>query len=383
MSIEDFFDESREQSLIKAIIVSKYFYAWANVMIPQAKKWSNNKIAYIDLFAGTGFYKDGNKSTPLLILEKAIQNDNMREMLITVFNDKDPEKVQALNAAINELPGINTLKYPPAIENEEVGENITKMLEDMNLIPTLFFVDPWGYKGLSLRLIGATIKNWGCDCIFFFNYNRINAGLDNFIVEYHMNSLFGEERANKLRKKIEKLNPIEREASIIEEMARALNEVGGDFVLPFCFKNDKGTRTSHHLIFVSKHAKGYEIMKEIMAKESNDSYQGIPSFMYCPATRRQSMLFEFSRTIDELGEMLMSDFAGRILTTKQIYDEHNIGKPFIFKNYQSILKKLETSGKIKTEPPAEKRRKIHGEVTFSKDVRVTFPPREAQNGSKF
>ena len=373
MSIEDFFDESRDQSLIKAIIVSKYFYAWANVMIPQAKKWSINKIAYIDLFAGTGFYKDGNKSTPLLILEKAIQNDNMREMLITVFNDKDTEKVQVLNAAINELPGINTLKYSPAIENEEVGENITKMLEDMNLIPTLFFVDPWGYKGLSLRLIGATIKNWGCDCIFFFNYNRINAGLDNFIVEDHMNSLFGEERANKLRRKLEKLNPIEREASIIEEMARALNEVGGNFVLPFCFKNDKGTRTSHHLIFVSKHPKGYEIMKEIMAKESNDSYQVIPSFMYCPATRRQSMLFEFSRTIDELGEMLMSDFAGRTLTTKQIYDKHNIGKPFILKNYQNILKKLETSGKIRTKPPANERRKN----TFSKDVEVTFPPRDA------
>lgn len=376
MSIEDFFDESREQSLVKSIIVSKYFYAWANVMIPQAKKRSN-KIAYIDLFAGTGFYKDGAKSTPLLILEKAIQNDNMREMLITVFNDKDPENTQVLNAAINKLPGISTLKYQPAIENEEVGENITKMLEDMNLIPTLFFVDPWGYKGLSLRLIGATIKNWGCDCIFFFNYNRINAGIGNFKVEDHMNSLFGEERANQLRRKLETLNPIEREASIIEEMARALNEVGGNFVLPFCFKNDKGTRTSHHLIFVSKHPKGYEIMKEIMAKESKDSYQGIPSFMYCPATRRQSMLFEFSRTIDELGEMLMKDLAGRILTTKQIYDEHNIGKPFIFKNYQSILKKLEASKKIKTKPPADARRKIKGEVTFSKDVIVTFPPREA------
>ena len=73
----------------------------------------------------------------------------------------------------------------------------------------------------------------------------------------------------------------------------------------------------------------------------------------------------------------MNNFAGRILTTKQIYDEHNIGKPFIFKNYQSILKKLEASGKIKTEPPANERRKIKGEVTFSKDVRVTFPPREA------
>lgn len=72
----------------------------------------------------------------------------------------------------------------------------------------------------------------------------------------------------------------------------------------------------------------------------------------------------------------MVDFAGRSLTTKQIYDEHNIGKPFIFKNYQNILKKLEADGKMKTEPPADKRRRIRGEVTFAESVKVTFPLRE-------
>src|SRR5574341_704918 len=28
-----------------------------------------------------------------------------------------------------------------------------KKFEEMHLVPTLFFIDPWGYKGLSLRLI--------------------------------------------------------------------------------------------------------------------------------------------------------------------------------------------------------------------------------------
>jgi three-Cys-motif partner protein len=132
MSTDEFFDETREQSIIKAIIVSKYFNAWTKVMMPQAKKWSN-KIAYIDLFAGTGFYKDGTKSTPILILEKAIANDNMRDMLLTIFNDKDPEKIQSLKAAISALPGINTLKYPPKIENEEVGEEITKLVQRLKI----------------------------------------------------------------------------------------------------------------------------------------------------------------------------------------------------------------------------------------------------------
>ena len=38
MSSKQFFDESREQSRIKSEIVSKYFRAWAKVMVAVAKK---------------------------------------------------------------------------------------------------------------------------------------------------------------------------------------------------------------------------------------------------------------------------------------------------------------------------------------------------------
>ena len=38
------------------------------------------------------------------------------------------------------------------------------------------------------------------------------------------------------------------------------------FVLPFCFKNNSGTRTTHHLVLVTKHFKGYDLMKGIMAQ---------------------------------------------------------------------------------------------------------------------
>ncbi len=105
-----FFDESREQSQIKARIVAKYFWAWANVVIPSTKK-RGNRIAYIDLFAGPGRYEDGTLSTPLLVLKKAIDDPspNMREMLVTLFNDKDAENVGKLKGAIASMPGINTL----------------------------------------------------------------------------------------------------------------------------------------------------------------------------------------------------------------------------------------------------------------------------------
>jgi hypothetical protein len=79
-TIKQFFNETTEQSTIKAKIVSDYFWAWAKVIIQTVKKSQRNRIAYIDLFAGPGRYKDGTKSTPLLVLEKAIQEPDMCEM---------------------------------------------------------------------------------------------------------------------------------------------------------------------------------------------------------------------------------------------------------------------------------------------------------------
>src|SRR6266568_2851494 len=371
MTKESFFEETREQSRAKAEIVSKYFWAWAKVIIPTARN-HDNKIAYIDLFAGPGRYKDGTDSTPLLVLGKALQDKDMRNMLVTIFNDADKDHCRALEKAIGGIPGISRLKYQPQINNDEVGEQIVQTFEGMRLIPTFFFVDPWGYKGLSLRLVNSVLKNWGCDCVFFFNYNRINMGLSNDLVKDHMDALFGAERAKSLRERLQDLTPEQRELTIVEEIAEALKEMGGRYVLPFGFRNDNGKRTTHHLIFVSKNATGYKIMKEIMAGESSQNEQGVASFEYSPADARQPLLFALSRPLDELEQILLTKFAGRSVTLEQVYEEHNVGTPYIEKNYKDVLRNLEAAGKIIADKPATERRKYRGEVTV-KNVLFTFP----------
>lgn len=374
MNNENFFNESREQSCVKAAIVSKYFDAWANVIIPWAKK-GRNHVAYIDLFAGPGRYDDGTKSTPLMILEKAINHSDLREMLVTVFNDLDGNHTRSLETEISGLQGIEGLKHKPRVYNKEVGTEVVKMFEQMTLVPTLFFVDPWGYKGLSLRLVNSVLKDWGCDCIFFFNYNRINMGVSNDAVKDHMDALFGPERAAKLRVRLEGLDADARELVVVEELAQALTDLGGKFVLPFRFRSDTGSRTSHHLVFVSKNIRGYAIMKDIMARESSKVEQGVPSFEYNPADRRCPLLFELARPLDELEDMLLVEFACRTVTMKQVFEGHNVGRRYVSSNYKDALRSLEAKGKIKADPPMDKRKKFKGVATFGDNVQVTFPAR--------
>ena len=371
MQDNSFYDKPTEQSQVKARIVEKYFWAWAKVVIPWAKK-GKNRIGYVDIFAGPGRYKDGTESTPLLVLEKAAQDEDIRNMLVSVLNDVNPDHAQNLQEAIDSSPMIGTLNRKPTVRNMEVGAEITQILERVGTIPTLFFVDPWGYKGLSLQLISSTVKNWGCDCIFFFNYNRINIDINNPYVIEHMDALFGREQAEELRVKLRTMRPFEREIAIVEAISQSLKEKAGQYVLPFCFKCTNRKRSSHHLIFVSKNIRGYQIMKEIMAKESSELEQGVPSFEYNPwATYQQPLLFEYSRPLDDLAGMLLTDFSGRTLTMKQIFDQHNVGTPYISKNYKDILIKLEADGEIQTNPPSDKRRK----GTFGDKVKVMFPPK--------
>lgn len=368
-----FFEISKEQSRVKSLIVSKYFEAWANVMMSvqdSQKGRDGHQIQYLDLFAGPGSYEDGTKSTPLLILEKAIAHDKLRDRLITIFNDKDENNSKSLEAAINEIPGIETLRHKPEIHNHEIGAGISQIFEKARSIPTFFFVDPWGYKGLSLNLVDSVLEGWGCDCIFFFNYNRISMGIANELVDEHMNALFGEMRAELLREKLAGLAPSARELTIVEELCQAIKATGKRYVLPFRFKNDSGARTSHHLIFVSKGFLGYQIMKDVMAKESSSVNQGVASFEYNPADKRYQFLSLFDRPLDELEEDLLKQFAGRTATVDEIYEEHSVDTPYLKRNYKDALLSLEAKGKISTESPPRRRK-----GTFSNKVKAIFPDR--------
>lgn len=377
----EFFDEVAEQSQIKAAIVQKYFKAWARVMIGVSKKNSYlTRIGYMDLFAGPGRYRDGAMSTPLAVLEHTIGDPDLRRMLVTIFNDGDANNSNTLADEIAKLTGIDTLKHAPVILNEEVDDAMAKQFAEIEFIPSFFFLDPWGYKGLSLKLFDSVLKDWGCDCVFFFNYNRINMGVPNPKIEGRIEDLFGEERAALLRPRLEGESPETRELLIVEALSEALREKGRTrYVLPFRFRHPERGRTSHHLFFVSKNVLGYNIMKDIMARESSTKEQGVPTFEYNPqhpALQPQGLLFELARPLDDLGPMLMDEFSGQTLTMLEVFERHHIGRRYVKANYKDKLRELEDAGKITATPSAGQRKK----GTFADTVRVTFPKRRVRNG---
>lgn len=359
-----FFDEPLDQSGIKASIVADYFPAWGRIILKKAAK-----IGFVDLYSGPGRYSDSTESTPLLLLKNVIEEPKLAEAVVCVFNDKEADEIRTLENEIRELTEVSKLNYFPKFLNFPVSDDILHYLQDVKDVPTFYFLDPWGYKGLSLELIKYALQAWGSECLFFFNYNRINPALQNENVTVAMNALFGIAKAESLRNRLSELKPYQREVEIIRELCGAMIQMGGKYVLPFCFKHAEQDKTSHYLIFVGKHPLGYGLMKEIMAKYSDVDDDKVPTFTFDP---KRQMELNFNSSLSELAEDIVSSFVGRQVTVKEIYGKHQQSTRFIKRNYKDALILLETRGRISVDKPAHSRPFRGGKPTLGDNRIITI-----------
>ena len=342
-----FFADQSEQSAVKAHIVSSYFSAWSRVI----QKW-NTPMAYIDLFCGPGKYENDKPSAPLLIVQNTLANPALLHKMSFVFNDKDSNNTAMLQQSISQLDENAKLKGRLQFYNETVEQDFYSRLNIPANMPVLSFVDPFGYKGLTMNLINRLINNSGSDCIFFFNYNRINMALSsNTKFDEHLKSLFGDNRTAELKKQLAHQPPERREPIVLNALIDALRENKSNYVLPFKFYSTEMLRTSHFIIFVTKHPLACKIMKQIMYSNSAKDSDGVATFSF-EDSRNFGAGFEqltiFDRPIQSLRDDILRKYTGRTVSVGSICNDVDcdFSSHFVSKNVKDVLKELELEGKI-------------------------------------
>ena len=365
----DFFEEREEQSRIKSEIVVSYFAAWATIMARRAPV-----IEYRDLFAGPGRYEDGEKTTPLLVAEIVVRDPLLRTKVRLIFNDAEEDYVERLRRELHAIPEIETLAFAPDLTNNELDRSHALTFRSESNVPALTFIDPWGYKGLTRHLIAEVVKDFGCEAIFFFNYSRINAAIENGLVEPHMEAMFAPEGLPALREALRMLDPLQREKEVLRAMGESLRSMplprhtGRVLLIPFRFARPGGR--AHYIFFVTKHPRGYMIMKDVMARRGIRDQDGVPRFEYVPSWSGEQLSFEAARPLLLLPDDLLRRYAGRRLEVRQIVEEHNVGTPFIPKNYKDVLLKMEAEGRVEC---VGKSRRTPG--TMADENVIVFPAR--------
>ena len=338
---EGFFAVREPQSVVKAAIVEQYFLPWARISIKRL-----GRVLYMDLYAGPGKYDDGSASTPLLVLQQIIDHPELHDKVVTFFGDKDQRIIDTLDANIKGLSGISNLNFQPIVKAGQVTGALAEHLATLRLVPTLMFLDPFGYKGVSADIVRAVLQNRGSECILFFNYNRLVPAIRNAGVRHHVDAIFGAQRVDNLGEILPTLDNAGTERAVMEALRESMREIGAGYVQAFRFR--KGARITHHLVFIGTHPLGHKIMKDVMSKHSSHISQGVASFEFVQAEDNASitMFHEEPGPIDDLKVDLLKTFAGKSVTVECIFEQHNLGTPYVLKNYKDAVRELMRDGKV-------------------------------------
>ena len=370
MKSDKFFEEMTEQSAVKIELVTKYFAAWARVMVT---RMNFDSIGYVDLFSGPGIYRGGKPSTPLRILKFALDEPAVGTKLRPFFNDGNADHTAVLAEQIAALERVKDLAHSPIVSNEVVDDRILDRLKIFRSIPTLSFVDPWGYKGVTADLLQAALQGKGSECILFFNFNRFNSAVSNKIVKRHMSAFFGEERLALLQAVLSTPNRSDREEAIVRALSEVLTEAGAPYHLNFRFEQAGSERTSHYIVFATKHRLGLKIMTSIMANASRD-IGGVPVYAWKPIRSPQLQLdlgFERMEYDSNISNVITNRFSGQCLKVGEIYDAVVAELRCPIEDLKSVLLRLEQQGIVQVDIPAEQR-KVAGKITMGEQRLVCF-----------
>jgi spore photoproduct lyase len=360
--------EYREHTEVKHILLKKYLAAWIPIL-----GRGYRKVCYFDGFAGRGEYTDGTLGSPLIALKVA---DNLSQYfgeLICFFIEKDSENFRNFEEVLKrEQPKIQNLQKIKIIKvNDEFSNVINGIFKYLQkeksiLIPSFFFIDPFGFSGIPFTVIEKILENPKTEVFFTFMVRDIARFIQLPKLENIFNKLFGTIKWRNI------LNSSQKpEIALINLYRERLHEVANlKYSWSFRVCTTEKVQTLYYLLHATNNIKGHSIMKNIMfnqSAEGNFAYLGPQDI----TERTQMRLFDI-HSIQDLKQYLLDRFKGNCLCYEEIQEQvctpWQTEPPYIDKHYRKALKELEKEKKVKIERITSKTK-----IGLSGKDLITFP----------
>lgn len=380
MKEQNFFEKQTLSSKVKANIVSEYFPKYCSIII---KKHVPEKIGYLDLFSGPGMYEDGNPSTPILIARNCMKDEDLKNRVWMVFNDKCYS--EQLKENFNKEFPEGTFKNKPHFGHSTVGES--QEINDFivkntckgrfNEQPSVLFIDPWGYKGIETNVLSQFLSYWGNELFIFINSKRINPALENDKFEEPMRCLFPNSY-DKVKVEIRNKRTVsERLQFIIDNLGKEYEALlkSRVYYTAFKFQEEDIETTSHFILHLSKNKRGFDLVKQIYNDFANVGtiFDGVNTYTFDvkKITNPVEELFDTnSENIDALKNMLLEEYKGRTITSYDLFEEHQQNCLYSRSHYVKALRRLVEEGAVESEFTDGKNHVVT--VLLSKDCILKF-----------
>ena len=176
------------------------------------------------------------------------------------------------------------------------------------MAPSFFFIDPFGFKGVPFYLIEQILSIKKTEVFINFMVRDVKRFLESSRHRISMEDLYGVDDVKGILD--ERYNNINKEDALLSFYRDRLHEGANvKYTFPFKVSMDKAQQTTYYLIHATNHAKGCELMKEIMY---NTGTKG--RFGYLGPVEGQATLMQCSGDLCEFKKFLIYHFKGQTLS---------------------------------------------------------------------
>lgn len=316
-------------------ILQNYLKAW----FPILSRWSG-RLIYLDGFAGPGIYSRGEPGSPAIALQTAVEH-SLRERfqeILFIFIEKESDRAtmlqEVLKARFPNLP--QNMKYH--VIGEEFAPTLENALQSLEksgakLAPTFAFLDPFGFSGFPMKLIGRMMSYDKCEVLITFMAGFVKRFLDE-TRESALDGLYETDEWKKART----MSGDERLRFLLDLYERQLKQVGGaEYIRSFGMVGPYN-QVIYYLVFGTKHWRGLEVMKEAMY---NVDRRGTYTFSDLTDVN-QTFIIDYEtepRWVPKAADIVCKKFAGKTVSESEIHQLVITDTPYIYR--KSILECLE------------------------------------------
>lgn len=345
-------------------ILTRYLQAWFAIM-----QRYNNRLLFLDGFAGPGVYLEGEPGSPIITLRLLLQHNSFPSWAGTTFNLLFIEPEPARNASLHEqvemymeqsggLPSnVRVILGDEPFENEATSLLESAESRGKQLVPTFAFLDPFGLKGLPLEVVRRLMSSDKCELFLNFAVKNMARFTDDANMESHLDALFGGD----VWRETLSIPVGDRGPALLDLYIEQLREACGGELYIWSFRMVSRGQDSYHLVYVTRNLLGLEKMKDAMwAVDPSGSF------------RFSSRLSDNEITLEDpaasahlLRDSLAAEFTGRQVPIADVEKFVLVATPYRKAHTRREgLKPLEDEGKIVVTRPGK-----HG---YPEGTTITF-----------
>lgn len=356
MVLDDDDDEKwkyREHTAAKHEVYRKYLVPWTN------KLGKFNEIRIVDCFAGRGSYVETVDcsppelehietpaeipGSPQIILDRLTDRSEQFKDAECIFIEGNSNNFDTLEENINSTTGVaDNVRYQCV--NGKFQDEVLDVVDstDGSDCPTLFLIDPFGFKALDYEVIteiGSTPK---FELLITFMARDINRF---FEVEYHEDAIEGIFGHSAYEEDVNQYDADNWEP-LVEYYTDCLEESGPEFTFEYLITEPDTRQTVYYLVFGSNHKNGLKTMREVM------HYCGTGDFGYAPRhvehDRSQTGIADFGSGIESTKSFLLNNFGDFKIEFERLLEECSELRKYgeVEKDYREAVQELEQEGKV-------------------------------------